>query len=88
MARVSGVSCKSLSIKLLMAYALFEDNRILTPDATPETRPPYEKGRSGPFSMGIRCRVSVSAARAAFPGELQPREWSYGESSCSRLAGW
>ena len=30
----------------------------------------------------------VSAARAAFPGKLQLREWSNGESSCSRLAGW
>ena len=49
--------------------------------------------------MGLRKRVglylflwghpvsSVSAARAACPGKLQPREWSYGESSCSRLAG-
>ena len=47
-----------------------------------------EKGETVYF---LRRRTRVArwvGARAAFPGELQPREWSYGESSCSRLAGW
>ena len=46
-----------------------------------------EKGETVYF---LRRRTRVArwvGAGVAFPGELKPRERSYGESSCSRLAG-
>ena len=48
---------------------------------------PLEKGRSPTFSVAASGVGGGVRARAAFPGKLQPREWSYGQSSCSRLAG-
>ena len=86
--RVSGILCKSLSIKLLMAFSLFE-NSIDEPPVIPGRHgTATEKGQTGSF-LRRRSRVArCVGARVAFPGKLQPREWSYGESSCSRLAGW
>ena len=46
-----------------------------------------EKGETVYF-LRRRTRVTRGVgAGVAFPGELKPRERSYGESSCSRLAG-
>ena len=80
--------CKWLSMKLLMAFSLFENSIDEPPVIAGRHGTATEKGETGSL-LGSASRVArCVGARVAFPGKLQPREWSYGESSCSRLAGW
>ena len=75
-------------MKLLMAFSLFENSIDEPPVIAGRPGTATEEGETGSFLVEASRVARCVGARVAFPGKLQPREWSYGESSCSRLAGW